>query len=102
VPTVRLDDTGRILWLQFRVGPTMVRRSGVELLRIRPDVTPAVVAQRLAARPASHRLDVVACCDDTGRLLGCVRVERLLDALGAASPDAQPLRRRQARRTSLH
>jgi EAL domain-containing protein (putative c-di-GMP-specific phosphodiesterase class I) len=101
-PLARVDDAGRLIWLQFRVGPTIVRRSGIEVLRVRPDASPAVVAQRLAARPASHRLDVVACADDAGRFLGCIRVERLLDVLGAASAQTQPLRRRNTRRTSLH
>jgi EAL domain-containing protein (putative c-di-GMP-specific phosphodiesterase class I) len=101
-PIARVDDAGRLIWLQFRVGPTIVRRSGIEVLRVRPDASPAVVAQRLAARPASHRLDVVACADDAGRFLGCIRVERLLDVLGAASAQTQPLRRRNTRRTSLH
>jgi EAL domain-containing protein (putative c-di-GMP-specific phosphodiesterase class I) len=102
VPVARLDDRGRLVWLQFRVGPTVVRRSATEILRIRPDASPAVVAQRLAARPASHRLDTVACCDDAGRFLGCVRVERLLDTLGAASSTGQPMRRRTGRRSSMH
>jgi EAL domain-containing protein (putative c-di-GMP-specific phosphodiesterase class I) len=39
------------------------------------------VARRAVARPASQRFDPMACCDDLGRLLGVVRVERLIEAL---------------------
>jgi EAL domain-containing protein (putative c-di-GMP-specific phosphodiesterase class I) len=102
IPTARLDEHGRLVWLQFRVGPTIVRRGPAELVRIKPESSLTAVAQRAVTRPASHRLDVLACYDHDGRFLGCVRVERMLAALSAGAPDAPAMRRRQSRRTSMH
>jgi hypothetical protein len=102
IPTVRLDDHGRLIWLQFRVGPSIVRRGMAELVRVKRESALSAVAQRAVTRPASHRLDVLACVDDDGKFLGCIRVERMLVALAAGSSDAPAMRRRSSRRTSMH
>ena len=102
IPTVRLDGDHRLIWLQFRVGPSIVRRGMAELVRVKRETPLSAVAQRAVTRPASHRLDVVACVDDDGRFLGCIRVERMLSALAAGTPDAPAMRRRSSRRTSMH
>lgn len=48
---------------------------------------PADVARRAMTRELAHRFDPVAVVDDLGRLVGVVRVERLVEALaGPAGP----------------
>jgi hypothetical protein len=46
---------------------------------------PADVAQRAMTRALPRRFDPVAVIDDLGRLVGVVRIERLVQALAAAA-----------------
>ena len=43
----------------------------------------AAVARRAMARPGAERFDPVVCCDERGRYVGVVKVERLVDGLTA-------------------
>lgn len=45
------------------------------------ETSPSELAVRAMARPSAERFTPVACCDERGRLLGVVRVERLVEAL---------------------
>jgi hypothetical protein len=42
------------------------------------------------ARPRETRFDPVICCDDTGRYLGPIELERLVEVLAAKSPTQLP------------
>jgi hypothetical protein len=46
-----------------------------------PETPPEELALRAMARPSGRRFVPAACCDERGRLLGLVRVERLVEAL---------------------
>lgn len=48
-------------------------------IEARSDV--AEIARRAITRPTEVRFDPLVCCDERGRLVGIVRVERLLEAL---------------------
>jgi len=50
-------------------------------LRVLPVARPRDVARRAMTREAAERFDPIAVCDDVGRLVGVVRVERLVEAL---------------------
>jgi EAL domain-containing protein (putative c-di-GMP-specific phosphodiesterase class I) len=50
-------------------------------LSVQPTGSIPEVARRAIARPSEQRFDPLACCDERGRLLGVVRVERLVEAL---------------------
>ncbi|MCA1713006.1 MAG: EAL domain-containing protein [Actinobacteria bacterium] len=69
-------------------------------LRVAAHAQVAEVARRAMARPPEVRFDPVVCTDETGGLLGLVRVERLVqllaragDAEGAADKDEMSMRR---------
>ena len=47
------------------------------------DEDPAQLARRAMARPPETRFDPVLCCDDAGRYLGTIEIERLVEALAA-------------------
>ena len=47
----------------------------------------AALARRAMARPRQTRFDPVICCDDTGRYLGPIDVERLVEVLAARVPE---------------
>ncbi len=50
----------------------------------------AALARRAMARPRETRFDPVICCDDTGRYLGPIEIERLVEVLAAKSPAQLP------------
>jgi EAL domain-containing protein (putative c-di-GMP-specific phosphodiesterase class I) len=52
-------------------------------LRVLAQEPPSEVAARAMARPEHERFLPVACCDERGRLVGIVRMERLVEALAA-------------------
>jgi EAL domain-containing protein (putative c-di-GMP-specific phosphodiesterase class I) len=47
------------------------------------DEEPAQLARRAMARPPETRFDPLLCCDDAGRYLGTIEIERLVEALAA-------------------
>jgi hypothetical protein len=42
------------------------------------------VARRAMTRPGEERFTPLVCCDDNGRYVGIVRVERLVEALSSS------------------
>ena len=50
-------------------------------LRVERGSRVSEVARRAMTRPAGERFDPVVCCDEAGRYIGLVRVERLVEAL---------------------
>ena len=83
-------ETARVLFLLDEFGrprEVMLRsESGAPGLRHQAmctsmETSPAELAVRAMARPSADRFSPVACCDERGRLLGVVRVERLVEAL---------------------
>lgn len=50
-------------------------------LRVEPECLVSEVARRAMTRPADHRFDPVVCCDENGRYVGLVPVERLVEEL---------------------
>lgn len=76
----RLDEFGRPTEMVLRddaaAEPTVHAAMAVAL-----DTPPWDLATRAMARPEADRLAPVACCDDEGRLLGLVRIERLVGAI---------------------
>jgi hypothetical protein len=49
-------------------------------MRVNPTADTSDVLRRAMARPRVERLTPVVCCDESGRYLGIIRVERLADA----------------------
>lgn len=63
-----------------------------ELLVVTPATTVPEVARRAMLRPPGIRFDPLVCCDEQGRYLGLVPVERLVTALaGAREPAPAPV-----------
>jgi EAL domain-containing protein (putative c-di-GMP-specific phosphodiesterase class I) len=54
-----------------------------EPLLVRPATTLRALARRMAGRPAVDRVVPAVCCHCDGAYIGLVRIERVLDALGA-------------------
>ncbi|MBA2636975.1 MAG: hypothetical protein H0U79_01935 [Solirubrobacterales bacterium] len=50
-------------------------------MRVKATSQVADVARRAMTRPLVDRFDPLLCCDDLGRYIGVVRVERLVDRL---------------------
>ena len=46
----------------------------------------AALARRAMSRPRATRFDPVICCDDAGRYLGPIEIERLIEVLAARAP----------------
>jgi EAL domain-containing protein (putative c-di-GMP-specific phosphodiesterase class I) len=75
---VRVDEYERPLSV------VVARQGAVEespALCTDPETPPEELALRAMARPSGRRFVPAACCDERGRLLGLVRVERLVEAL---------------------
>jgi len=74
------DEAGRPVAIITREA-SAAGRTPTEPLRIetRDAVRPA--ARRAMSRPSPERFDPLTCCDDQGRLVGVVRVERLVEFL---------------------
>jgi EAL domain-containing protein (putative c-di-GMP-specific phosphodiesterase class I) len=60
-------------------------------LRVRPAASLVEVVTRAMTRVAARRFDPVLCVDDTGRLLGLVRVERMTLRLAEMHSGAAPV-----------
>lgn len=85
-------DSSRILFLVDELGrplEVVLRRTGTpdqvfRAMSVAGADAPADVAVRAMARPMAERFAPIACCDEQGRLLGVIRVERLVEALARA------------------
>ena len=82
-PAVLLDEFGRPELLLTDGGPR-------EIMRASAHARLAAVAERAMSRPVERRYDPVACCDEQGRLLGVVTVERLVAALARSAASSEP------------
>jgi EAL domain-containing protein (putative c-di-GMP-specific phosphodiesterase class I) len=80
VSAVVVDDDGRPVGLLVR-GPGGGWMHKRQLLSIQPADAPAGVARRAMGRPPEDRFDPVACCDETGRYMGLVAVDRLVQTM---------------------
>lgn len=56
-----------------------------DVLRVAAETSPAEVLRRAMTRSAETRFDPIACTDEEGRLLGIVRIERLIAAVTLAA-----------------
>ena len=75
--------------LAFAGNPSFPKNPHTFLTRIAgvaPEV--AAVALRATGRPAAERLLPVVCCDELGRPIGVIAVDRLLEALARAAVPA--------------
>jgi EAL domain-containing protein (putative c-di-GMP-specific phosphodiesterase class I) len=77
---VAVDDDGRPVGLLVR-GPGGGWLHKRRLLAIQPEDPPAGVARRAMTRPPEDRFDPVACCDETGRYMGLIAVDELVQTL---------------------
>lgn len=86
-PVAVVDHTKRPtgLWLPDRRGGSLAHYQVPVGLRVPPHAPVAEVARRAMLRPDISRFDPVTCTDGIGRLLGIVRVERLVDRLAELS-----------------
>jgi EAL domain-containing protein (putative c-di-GMP-specific phosphodiesterase class I) len=83
-----VDDMSRVIALVER-GAFESGADGRETpMRISPTAALSDVLRRAMTRPRSDRLTPIVCCDEFGRYLGLVRVERLVEAVAAGDPDA--------------
>ena len=82
-PVAAVDSAQRptALWLPDRRGRSGARYRVPASLRVPPHAPVADVARRAMLRPEITRFDPVVCTDTLGRLVGIVRVERLVDRL---------------------
>ncbi|MHB1999296.1 MAG: EAL domain-containing protein [Solirubrobacteraceae bacterium] len=78
---VLLDSHGRPASLVLREPFLHGERCRRISLVVEPISAPRDVAQRAIARPEGERFDPIVCCDERRRLLGVVRMERLVEAL---------------------
>lgn len=73
------------MWLPDRRGGSPAHYEVPVSLRVPPHAPVADVARRAMLRPDISRFDPVTCTDNMGRLIGIVRVERLVDRLAELS-----------------
>lgn len=73
-----LDDDRRPVQAVVRRGAAA---ESAPVMCISPSARPAEVARRCLTRPVAQRFDPLAVCDEFGRSMGVVRVERLLERL---------------------
>lgn len=79
-PAILVDDLGAPVALEVggRLAP------GTRPMRVMPEDSLPDVALRAAGRPAPERLLPLICCDELGRPLGLLSVDRIAHALGRA------------------
>lgn len=82
---VVVDAHGRPAAVHLRAGFQHGERDVAAPLAVLAVARPADVARRAMTRPADRRFDPVVVIDDVGRLVGIVRVERLVEALAASA-----------------
>jgi EAL domain-containing protein (putative c-di-GMP-specific phosphodiesterase class I) len=78
------DEHGRPVALRGADG------EAVPVLRASLDEPPGALAQRAMTRPAALRFHPVACIGETGRYLGLMRIERLVDVLARSVHPVHP------------
>jgi EAL domain-containing protein (putative c-di-GMP-specific phosphodiesterase class I) len=81
---VVVDDDGRPVGLLVR-GPDGSWRIKREMLVVEPEEPAAPVARRGMARAPEDRFDPIVCCDETGRHMGLIAVDELVQELTRAA-----------------
>jgi EAL domain-containing protein (putative c-di-GMP-specific phosphodiesterase class I) len=82
IATVALvDELGRPLALLCRDAFAAGRPPVAVSMTVQPISDVSEVARRAMTRPLVNRFDPIACCDEQGRPVGVLRIERLLEAL---------------------
>jgi hypothetical protein len=81
---VVVDDDGRPSGLLLRMAAGAWRLKQ-RVLAIHSSEPPARVAERAMTRSVADRFDPIACCDESGRLIGLVAVDHLVQALARAA-----------------
>jgi EAL domain-containing protein (putative c-di-GMP-specific phosphodiesterase class I) len=79
-----VDEDGRPAGLLVRMAAGAWRLKQ-RVLSIDPSQPPAQVAERAMTRSPADRFDPIACCDETGRYIGLVAVDHLVQALARSS-----------------
>jgi hypothetical protein len=83
-----VDDMSRVIALVERGAFESGADGRTTPMRISPTAVLSDVLRRAMTRPRSDRLTPIVCCDEFGRYLGLVRVERLVEAVAGSDPDA--------------
>lgn len=78
---VEVDPRGRPVAMRHAAGASPRRSAVPSLLTVLPSEGIDAVTRRAMARAAVYRFDPVICTDASGRLVGVVRVERLVESL---------------------
>jgi EAL domain-containing protein (putative c-di-GMP-specific phosphodiesterase class I) len=76
-----IDEHQKVVSLVDRHAFVLGGRAPSTPMRVSPTAATSDVLRRAMARPRAERLAPVVCCDEFGRYLGIVRVERLVDAV---------------------
>lgn len=78
-----IDEAGRLTTLISRTGFEDGSDGREVPMRVGLTSNPADVLRRAMTRPRTARLAPVVCCDEFGRYVGLLRIERLVDAVAA-------------------
>jgi hypothetical protein len=81
---VVVDDDGRPVGLLVR-GPDGAWQIKRRLLCVEPVDPVAAVAHRGMARPPEDRFDPIVACDETGRYMGLIAVDELVQELARSA-----------------
>ncbi|MSW52435.1 MAG: EAL domain-containing protein, partial [Actinobacteria bacterium] len=84
-PVVLVDEHGVPVGLEIDGAPVATR---ARPMCVMPGEEVAAVALRATGRPAAERLLPVVCCDELGRPIGVIAVDRLLESLARAAASA--------------
>jgi EAL domain-containing protein (putative c-di-GMP-specific phosphodiesterase class I) len=76
-----VDGERKVVAMIERAGFVDGGHGRVAPMRVSPDSAQSEVLRRAMARERTDRLHPVVCCDELGRYVGMVRVERLVDAV---------------------
>lgn len=76
-----VDSDRKVVAMVERAGFVAGGHGRVAPMRVSPTSAQSEVLRRAMARERDDRLHPVVCCDEFGRYLGMVRVERLVDAV---------------------
>jgi EAL domain-containing protein (putative c-di-GMP-specific phosphodiesterase class I) len=85
---VQVDGEGRPQRMRCTVAGHREQRDSAELMRVKAEWLLPEVARRAMVRPERLRWDPVLCVDETGHLIGLLRINRLVASLAGDNPQA--------------
>lgn len=85
-----VDERGRPVGIVARGRDTAGDGTLASPLRALQVENPAHLARRAMARSPQHRFDPVVCCDETGRYLGLIEIEALVEVLAERLGEPEP------------